>query len=115
MALNSTAKNLALEELADAAIYISLHTADPGSTGTSEVTGGTYARKSITWAAASSGAIALSNQPVLDVPAGTTITHIGLWSAVSGGTFYGGDDITSEAFVSAGTYRVDSGSVTISG
>ena len=60
----------------------SLHTAYPGTTGTSEVTGGApaYARKAITINAASGGSRLLNAGVVFDVPA-CTVKWIGLWSA----------------------------------
>lgn len=70
--------------------YGSLHTADPGTTGTSEATGGSpaYARKVITWGTASGGSVSGSTI-TFDVPAGT-YTHIGYWDALTSGTFVGG-------------------------
>lgn len=115
MALNDTSKNLMLDQLATVAVYASLHTADPGTTGTSEVTGGSpaYARKSITWNSAATGNLDSSNQPVFDVPGSTTVTHAGLWSAVSAGTFYGSADITDETFAGQGTYTLTDFDITI--
>lgn len=78
------------------AVYLSLHNGDPGSTGANEVptTGGSpnYARKAPVWAAGSTTDGAQSAAAVqFDVPppsSGTrTITHVGVWSAVTGGTF----------------------------
>lgn len=95
------------------ATYLSLHTADPGGTGASEVTGGSYARQAITWGPASAGSKAINEDPVFQVPSSTTITHFGLWSALSGGTWRGGAALpVSQAFSSPGTFTVDS--VTIS-
>lgn len=104
--LNNTAKNLMLDALGAVAVYASLHTADPGATGTSEVSGGSpaYARKAITWNAASGGDLDNNANPVFDVPGSTTITHLGFWSAATGGTFYGSADITDETFGGQGTY-----------
>lgn len=88
--------------------FVSLHTADPGATGTSEVTGGTpaYARKAVTWAAASAGSMSASNAPVFDVPA-ATITHLGYWSAATAGTFYGSRPLdTAQVFATQGQYTV---------
>lgn len=113
MALNDTAKNLMLDQLGTVAVYVSAHTADPGTTGTNEVTGGSYARKSITWAAAATANLNSSNAPVFDIPAGNTITHIGLWSAVTAGTFYGSFDITDEAFAADGTYTLSDADVNL--
>lgn len=89
-------------------VYASLHTADPGDTGANEVTGGTpaYARKSITFAAAAAGAIDSSSQPVFDVPAATTVTHVGFWDAVTAGNFLGGADVADEVFGGQGTYTL---------
>lgn len=67
-------------------VYAALYTSNPGEgdTGT-EVTGGSYARQSAAFSAASGGATA--NTGVItfaDVPA-ATITHVGLRDALSGG------------------------------
>ena len=115
MGYTNAGKNLMLDALRGvnptvAAAYASLHTADPGESGTNEVTGGSpaYARKAVTFGAASGGSMAASTQPVFDVPGGTTVTHVGFWSAVSGGTFLGSADVTDEAFASQGTYTLTS-------
>lgn len=117
MPLNNTAKHAMLDHLATLITYASLHTADPGATGTNEVTGGTpaYARKAITWNAASGGNLDNNANPVFDVPAATTITHVGFWGAVTGGTFYGSADITDEAFGAQGTYTLTDADVAITG
>lgn len=104
MGFNEAAHNAMLDHYATLGIFVSGHTADPGATGINEITGGTYARKSVTWAAAATANLDSSNVPVLDIPAATTITHLGFWSAITVGTFYGSMDITDEAFGSAGTY-----------
>lgn len=116
MGLNNNGKNVALDAVAAVAVYASLHTADPGTTGTSEVSGGSpaYARKAITWNAASGGNLDNNANPVFDVPAGTTITHFGLWSASSGGTFYGSGDITDETFAGQGTYTLNDADIALS-
>ncbi|WP_214322072.1 phage tail fiber protein [Nonomuraea sediminis] len=114
MALSNAGKNVCLDALGGVAGFVSLHTADPGTTGASEVTGGTYARKSHTWNAASSGNLDNSNQPVFDVPASTTVTHFGLWSASTSGTFYGGGSLSaSESFTAAGQYTLTDCDVTL--
>lgn len=71
--------------------WISAHTADPSTGGGSEVTGGSpaYARKQTTWGSANAGE-RIGSQVSIDIPAGTNVTHWGLWSAASGGTFKGG-------------------------
>jgi hypothetical protein len=108
MALSVAAKNVMLDHLAGLAVYASLHTADPGSTGTSEATGGSpaYARKAITWNAAATSNLDNDANPVFDVPAGT-YSHFGLWSAATAGTFYGGDVLSAtEAYAAQGIYTL---------
>jgi hypothetical protein len=68
--------------------YVSLHTADPGTTGASEVTGGTYARVAVAWAAPSGGSVANSGALSINLPATTTVGWVGVWSAVTAGVYY---------------------------
>ncbi len=112
-ALTDNAKDVALDAIAAVAIYASCHTAAPGTTGVNEVTGGTptYARKGVTWAAASGGSVAMNGTlPVFNIPPGTTVAYIGLWSALTVGTFYGYFDNTDEVFAGQGTLTISSGS-----
>lgn len=106
MPLNDVSRNAMLNHLAGLIAFVSLHTDNPGTTGVNEVTGGSpaYARKAITWNAAATSNLDNLANPTWDVPAGMTITHIGFWSAVSGGTFYGSADIVDEIFAGQGTY-----------
>jgi hypothetical protein len=92
---------------ADKNNFISLHTADPGSNGASEVTGGAYTREQTDWPAPANASVT-GSAVTLDVPAGTTITHWGLWKqAGPGGTFlYGAPLPAPETFGSNGTYSV---------
>lgn len=114
MALSTAGRNAAVAGVTGLITHISLHTADPGGTGASEVAGGSYARQAVTWDAPSGGTGGITNDPSFDIPAGTTITHYGLWSASSSGTFYGGGALSaSEAYVGAGTYVLTANTVTI--
>jgi hypothetical protein len=95
MPFSTTALNQSLDALAGGTptsiiAFASLHTAF-STTGTNELTGGTpaYARKAITFSAASSGSKASSTSPVFDIPPLTTVAYVGLWSAVTVGTFAG--------------------------
>lgn len=86
-----------------ATLYISLHTGDPGETGSSEATGSGYARKDVTnnatnFPAAASGA--KSNGTAItfatatgDWSSGSNMTHFGIWDAVSSGNFLGGGSL----------------------
>jgi hypothetical protein len=94
--------------------YVSLHTGDPGETGTSEVAGGSYARQSGSFAVASGGSC--DSDAVLtfaDMPA-ETVTHVGVWDAVSGGNFLWGGALTASKTTNAGdTFQIGSGDLTI--
>ena len=101
-------KNAMLNALGTLAVYVSLHSADPGESGTNELSGGSpaYARKASTWNAASNGSMDNSNVPVFDVPAGATVSFVGFWSAITSGTFYGSANVTDEVFAGQGTYTL---------
>ena len=112
MALNNNGLNAQVGGLTAVAGYASLHTAEPNASGSSEVTGGSYTREAISWAAASGGTAVSDAQIVFDVPTGTTITHLGYWSASTAGTFYGSRQLdTSQTFSSAGTYTIAAGNL----
>jgi len=122
MALVAAALNLMADALGNGTAplnnikFVSLHTADPLLTGGNEVTGGApaYARKSIAFVNPTVGGdLNSSNQPIFDVPAGVTITHVGYWSAVTAGIFYGAAAITNEAFTGQGTYTLTDADVVI--
>lgn len=71
-------------------LYVQLHTADPGASGTTAVSS-TTARSEVTFAAAASGSISSNNTPSWATWAGTNgevVSHISVWSASSAGTFY---------------------------
>lgn len=79
--------------------FASLHSGAPGGSGSNELTGGSpaYARKSVTWGAASGGVVANTNSQVFDVPAGSDVEYVGLWSLSSAGTFFGAFAASSPA------------------
>lgn len=112
MALNDNGLNAQVGGLTTVASYASLHTAEPNASGNHEVSGGSYARESISWAAASGGTAVSDAEIVFDVPGSTTITHLGYWSAVSGGTFYGSRALdTEQTYATDGTYTIASGNL----
>jgi hypothetical protein len=113
--LSNSGKNALLTGFAGQAAFASLHTADPGTTGTTEVAGGTpaYARKTITWGTPASGSVTTGGALVFDVPGSTTITHLGYWTAATGGTFLGSRALdASQSFATQGTYTVQTGNLT---
>lgn len=89
--LTDSTKNALLDSgasgsLSEGTPHLALHTAL--GIGGAEVAGGSppYARKAITWNAAASGSRAIAAAQTFDVPAGTTIVAVGLWSLSSAGT-----------------------------
>ena len=96
----NAAKNQALNALngvnpTNTWVWLSLHTADPGLTGASEVaTGSGYNRQQVTWAAAASAQM-VGTQVTFNVPTGTTIQFWGIWTAVTSGTFGFGEPLPS--------------------
>lgn len=100
---NDSALNDMVNGLKAAADRISMHTADPGATGTSEVAGGSYARQTTTWGTSSSGD-SVGTQVTIPIPAATAVTHWGLWS--SGSVFKGGFALPNggESFTNAGSF-----------
>lgn len=98
-------------------LYLSLHTADPGATGASECTDGTYARFLATTAFGAPTAGVGSNTAAIEYAAlttGATITHYGLWSASTAGTFYHGYPLSASKAIGAGEIpRFAAGALTI--
>jgi hypothetical protein len=100
------------------ALYIGLFTSDPTDTGTgTEVTGGSYVRQTITFTVSTTG----SSNNASDVlfPAATavwgTITHFGIFDALSGGhLLYYGALTPNKSVVAADQIKLATGSLTIS-
>lgn len=107
IATNAQKENLAISYGTNAA-YASLHTADPGTTGTSEVSGGSpaYARKSLSWTAGSTDGI-VTVSCTFDVPASTAVAYAGLFTAVTSGTFLDKVAVTYNSQPSQGTLTVN--------
>ena len=89
-----------------------LHSGDPGAAGTSnELTGGSYASKSVTFGSASSGTRTQTGTAVFDVPAGSTVAYVTFWN---NSTFIASDPVTSESYAGDGTYTLQSSTLTVS-
>lgn len=102
MPMNATYRNALATEGGSLITHIGLL-----NSGT-ELTGGTpaYARKAVTWTAASDGLIRPNADLTFDVPAGATVNEWRGYSAASGGTDYGGASLTAEAYGGQGTYKL---------
>lgn len=108
--IETAGKNTALDTIGTTYGYMALFS----DAGTTEITGGSYARQPITWSSASNGIKNIaSNVSFTGLPT-CTITHVALYSAVSGGTRGAIDDVTSETFASSGgTYTVTGYTITL--
>ena len=92
-------------------LYTSLHTADPGLTGASEVSGNAYARVNVTaWDAPSNGATANTSNITYPAPTPSdwgTITHKGIWDASTGGNFLISANLHNSYVTVSGTAPLD--------
>lgn len=101
-------------------IYVGLWTADNGlesGTITGEVSGGSYARQSVTFASAVSGTSATS--ATVTFPAATanwgTITHVAIMDAsTAGNVLFHGAVTTSKTIETGDTFQITAGNLTIS-
>lgn len=105
MPLTDSAKNIGLDDIGASATHIALFNGDPSGVGV-EISGGSYARQSITWNTASAGNLDSINTPTFTVPAGSTVNYLALYTALTGGTLLGYRAITSQTFATEGSLVV---------
>jgi hypothetical protein len=97
------------------AVYASLHSADPGGDGASEISGNAYQRTAVTMGAPSGGVSANTN--VVTFPTATpsgwgTPGYCGFWDAQSGGNFlYPGTIGTPKAINAGDTAQFNAGAL----
>ena len=98
-------------------VYVGLFTSDPTDAGTgTEVSGGSYARTSVTMAAPSDGVS--SSSADVEFPQATaswgTVSHVGIFDASTAGNllFHTALD-TSKAIASGDVFKIASGSLTV--
>jgi hypothetical protein len=102
---------------APAAVYVSLHTADPTDAGSgTEVSGGSYVRQAATFGAPSNGASTTTAD--ITYPQATasygTVTHIGIFDAsTSGNLLYHSPLNTSKTIDTGDIFKITSGSLTV--
>lgn len=82
------------------ALYASLNTADPGTTGAST----TGTRVAIVWTTGASDGV-VTGTAAITVAAGTTVTYASLWDASTAGNFCDGGQLPA-AYTGAGTYTL---------
>lgn len=94
--------------------YIQLHIGDPGAAGTANTATETT-RKTVSFAAASGGAIASDADVTWTSIAGSQdATNFSLWDASTSGNFLGSGTITANAYTAGDTYTIPSGQLTLS-
>jgi len=110
--LNHILRNAAYTQ--PSALYMALHTADPGDTGTAnEVTGGTYAPKTIAFGsttgptASSSSVVTFTGMPA------TTVTHFSIRDAAAGNPLFVGPLSTPQTTTAGQALSFPVGSVTV--
>jgi len=87
--------------------YVSLHTADPGDTGANELGSSGYTRQQVSNGFSTSTTGAVSNEAQIQWTNSsggnwTQVTHFGVWSLSSAGTFYGGGSLTAAKTINDG-------------
>lgn len=113
--INATLRNTSYTS--PAAVYISLHTADPTDAGTgTEVSGNAYIRQSATFGAPSNGVSTTTAD--ITFPQATaswgTIGWIGIWDAsTSGNLLYHTALDTSKSIDTGDIFKIASGSLTV--
>jgi hypothetical protein len=106
MPLNDTLLNVGANAMAAAATHLSLATANPEPTGSNQATSG---RVAAGWGAAATGDLTVTNKAFTGGAANGPCTYVCLWSAITGGTFYGSVALTGDTtFNSAGEYTITS-------
>lgn len=111
MALNSNGLNAAATGVSGAAAYLSLHSAAPDASGSNETTA---ARVATSWQGTGGSRDLVSALDFTGGAASGSVTHAGLWSAATLGTFYGSVALTGDtAFNASGEFRVTDITITI--
>lgn len=95
-------------------VYIKLHVGDPGSAATANAATETT-RKSVSFAAASAGAIA-SDADIswTNIAGSQDATHFSAWDSLTAGNFLFSGTITGNAYTAGDTYTISSGNLSAS-
>lgn len=113
--INVTLRGVAFT--APTTIYLGLFTTDPTDAGTgTEVSGGSYARRAITFNAPSNGVAASAADVLFPIATANwgTITHIGLYDAsTSGNLLYHGQLTASKTIQTDDQFKIVAGDITV--
>jgi hypothetical protein len=113
--INATLRNTAYTS--PTTVYVGLYTSDPGdgNTGT-EVSGGSYARVSVSFGAPSNGVSTNSASVTFPTATGTwgTVTHIGILDALtSGNLLYHTALDSSKSIASGDVFTISTGNLSV--
>lgn len=113
MAVHANALNLAANGIASNVTHLSLHTTNGGSTGTGELSGGSYARKVPSYGTPSNGTVALSSSVQFDGPGSeATVQFLGFWN---GSTWLGSAQLSANKTIGPGdTLTITAAPITVS-
>lgn len=110
-----TGANSALTTLTSAYPWIQLHTANPGSAGTTAVASETTRKQVTSWGTASGGSIASAVALTwTNITGSEDATHFSAWSASTSGTFGFSGTITANPYTAGDTLTIASGGITAS-
>jgi hypothetical protein len=111
MALNDAILNIGNAAAQTAMTHAQIHTAEPNASGSNEATS---AREAITWVTAANGDLVITADLAFTGGASSgPATHIGFWSALTTGTFYGWLLLSGDTtFNAAGEYTVTGVNIT---
>lgn len=91
---------------APAAVYMKLHTGDPGENGTANAATET-SRKEVQFGASSGGVISLSNSPQwTNISGSEDASHFSLWDDSAAGNCLGSGVLTANAYTAGDTLTV---------
>lgn len=111
MPLNDALLTIGAQAMQDAVTHLALHTAQPDATGSNQ---SAAARQPASWDTAANGDMILTTDEAFTGGAASgACTHVGLWSALTAGTFYGYFALTGDqTFNAAGEYTLTAITVT---
>lgn len=100
---------------APSAVYVQLHTANPGTAGTTSISS-TTTRVAATFGASTTGTQSMTNTPTWSSWAGTNgevLTHISVWDNTTAGNFLWSAALSASKTINTGdTFTLNSSSVT---
>ncbi|WP_295487847.1 hypothetical protein [uncultured Pseudomonas sp.] len=119
MSMTLYARVQTLTQLLGGTVYVGLHTANPGDTGSAnEVSVSGYARQAASFSLNSSTGTSV-NSGALSFPAassGYTVTHYSIWTAATGGNCLVRQELNApQTIASGGTATVSAGALTVGG